>query len=49
MWKGIDGSCILLHPVAALSGGLSRRGHGSNKSSAPNRPDGIESLAFDIV
>ena len=35
--------------MAALFGGLSRRSHGGNRSSAPDPPDGIASLVPDAV
>ena len=47
--EGDGGGCILLHPVAALFGGLSRQSHGDYRSSAPDPPDGTASLVPDTV
>ena len=49
LWKGVGGSCILLHPVAALFRVLSRRSHGDNRSSTLDPPDGAASLVPDAV
>ena len=35
--------------MVVLFGGLSRRGHGGNRSSAPDPPNGIASLVLDTI
>lgn len=44
LWKGICSGCILLHPIATLFQGLSRRCHYHDGSQAVNTPNGLESF-----
>lgn len=49
LWEAASGSCILLHLMATLLGGLSRRGHCGNRLLIPNSPNGTVGLVLDIV